>query len=125
MESEEDLEDEIKHSILEHRQSIKTLCYELCVKFDEKYASNQTMMDEEKMLRDKLKQLQIDKNKRVDEFKLISKQENELCTLLDMKRMDIKSVVPTETEMNALKSHIKELEKTKVFNDFCFCMSSL
>ncbi len=114
LESEEDLEEDIRNNIDQHRQNLKTLCHELCVQFDDKFATNCTMMDEEKALRDKLKDLQFEKNKRVEECNRVSKIEAELCELLDAKPMTIISAVPKESEMNALKAYVKKLEKMRV-----------
>ena len=120
LESEEDLEEEIRSNIQDHRQNIRSLCIELGNKLDEKYATGCTMLDEEKLLRDRVKQLQNEKTKRLDEFKQFSAKENSLCELLKQKKTNIKSSVPTESEIDALKTYIKELEKIKVscFNFF-------
>ena len=72
------------------------------------------MLDEEKMLRDRFKQLQNEKKIRLEQFNGLSSKECELCEQLKLKETDIKSSVPTESELELLKNRIKELELLKV-----------
>jgi hypothetical protein len=101
-------------SIQDHRQTIRSICFELGIKYDDKFANGNTMIDEEKLLRERVKQLQNEKIKRLDEHKILASRENDLCERLDEKKTFIKSIVPTENEIEALKCHIKELEKLQV-----------
>ena len=120
MESEEDLEETIDQNIKEHRASVRTMCHELCLKYDEKWSCDgHSMLDDEKKLREKVKQLQEEKKRRLDEYNILSTQEHELCVILKGKQIEIKSTVPTESEMDALRQHIKELGKIKVVGLCC------
>lgn len=115
-ESEEELEENISVKIKENRLNIRTICIELGNKNDEKFATGVSMLDEEKLLRERLSKLQQEKTKRLEEYKQYSSIESTLCERLKQKKTSIKTSVPTESEIEALKSYIKELEKMKVRN---------
>jgi hypothetical protein len=115
MESEQDLEENILESIEQNKLQIKEMCIELHLKYDDLKVFNQTqkltILEEDELLRVEHKRLQEQKKKRLDQFKQLSKIEGELCSKLGMKKLDIRSIVPTEQELNNLDKHIKELEK--------------
>jgi hypothetical protein len=112
--SEQELEKDMKKTIEERRHAIKTISHELCFQFDDKFATDCNILDQVNGLRDKLINLQMEKKKRIEEYQRFSEQEQELCDLLGMNTIDIISAVPKESEMNALKAYIKKLEKLKV-----------
>ena len=119
MESEQDLEEKILESIEQNKLQIKEMCIELHLKYDELKVFNQkqklTILEEDELLRVEHKKLQEQKKKRLDQFKQLSKIENELCSKLGMRKLDIRSIVPTEQELNNLDRHIKDLDK--VYNE--------
>ena len=114
LESEDDLEQKIREAINDNRLNIRTLCNELSIKNDDKLGTELSMLDEEKLLRDKFKQLQLEKNTRLDEYEKFSELESALCDKLKQKKTTINRSVPTEAEIESLKSSVKDLEKLKV-----------
>ena len=120
LESEDELEQKISQSIIDNRLNIRTLCIELGNKFDDKFATGMSMLDEEKILRDRYKQLQEEKKTRLDEYEKLSKTESALCEQLKQKKTIIKTSVPTEVEIESLKIYVRDLDKLKVSLNFCF-----
>ena len=120
LESEDELEQKISQSIIDNRLNIRTLCIELGNKFDDKFATGMSMLDEEKILRDRYKQLQEEKKTRLDEYEKLSKTESALCEQLKQKKTIIKTSVPTEVEIESLKIYVRDLDKLKVSLNLCF-----
>ena len=120
LESEDELEQKISQSIIDNRLNIRTLCIELGNKFDDKFATGMSMLDEEKILRDRYKQLQEEKKTRLDEYEKLSKTESALCEQLKQKKTIIKTSVPNEVEIESLKIYVRDLDKLKVSLNLCF-----
>lgn len=114
--NEEELEQNILASIDNCKLQIKEMCNQLHLKYDELIKplitkKNLSMLEEEELLRSENKKLQEKKKKRMDQLKVFTKTEAELCEKLVLKKTHITSVVPTEQELQSLEKRIKELEQ--------------
>lgn len=107
---EEDLEDSIKERVKENRAQMRALCFELALKHDDKFAKGLTMLDEEKTLRERVRILHTEKKKRLDEFKVLAVHEKAMCDRLKLKETELKTNVPTETEIEKLRQRNTDLE---------------
>lgn len=109
--AEEELEEKICESIKTNRFTIRNLCIDLNLKYDDDYAKGKTMLEEDKMLSDLKKQYQSIKTERLEHLKELVYKEHQLCEQLKTRETIIKSKVPSDTELDGLKSRIKELEE--------------
>jgi protein regulator of cytokinesis 1 len=115
IESEEELEEKIIHSIEQQLATIKEHCFELQIRFDDlkqlKTLSEMTIIDQDELLRKEAKNLHEEKKKRMNEYRKLIQNENELCEKLRMKKSDMKSHVPSESEIKSLETRIHDLQE--------------
>jgi hypothetical protein len=116
LDAENDLEDDILRSIDEQHADIKDICMEMHLKYEELPAIKQikqqmpSILLQDEMLRNELKRLSEHKNKRLEALKKLTKAEAELCSKLGLKKSEIRSIVPSEAELNSLDKRIKDLD---------------
>lgn len=120
--NELELKEQIETSIEKQKKQINEICYELQRGFEElkslKTLESLPMLEKDDLLRKELKRLQAEKQKRLDEHKKLTDQEDELCEKLNEPRLIIKKAssssrhtVPSEAELSALSAHIIDLNK--------------
>ncbi|CAI9558964.1 unnamed protein product [Staurois parvus] len=110
---EMEMKDRIEKSIQLCRKEIKTLCYELSLE-EYKMDESLTILQIERDLRVRLELLMKHKNERLEELKLLQKDDQELCSDLCVTPYYIPSgSIPSHKQLEELKEHIKVQSEEK------------
>ncbi|XP_066502442.1 protein regulator of cytokinesis 1 [Hoplias malabaricus] len=110
---EESLRHRIKASIITTQKQLDTLCLELSVE-PYKLEENLTVLQMEKDLRCRLETLQKEKVERLRELNDLRQQDEELCVTLCATPYYIPSgSMPSHTQLQELREHIKKLSEEK------------
>ncbi|XP_062867806.1 protein regulator of cytokinesis 1 [Trichomycterus rosablanca] len=110
---EESLRHRIRTSIITTQKQLETLCLELSM---EPYKSEEelTVLQIEKNLRCRLETLQKEKNERLRELNDLRREDEELCVTLCVTPYYIPSAtMPSRTQLQELRAHIKQLSEEK------------
>ncbi|XP_063775590.1 protein regulator of cytokinesis 1-like isoform X2 [Pseudophryne corroboree] len=104
---EMEMKDRIEKSIQFCRKEIKTLCHDLSVD-DYMAEEGMTILQIERDLRVRLELLMKEKNKRLEELRLLQQEDQELCSDLCVTPYYIPSgSIPSHRQLEELKEHIK------------------
>jgi hypothetical protein len=118
VDAEADLEDQILENIEGQRTALQNLCFDLQLRYDDQKSArsgdSMTILELDQCLRGEIERLNVEKRKRLDEFKQLSAIEGELCDKLVMKKTELRLNIPSESDITALRARCKELEKLKV-----------
>ncbi|TSX03300.1 Sulfate anion transporter 1 [Bagarius yarrelli] len=110
---EETLRHSIKTSIITTRKQLETLCLELSLE-PYKVEEDLTVLQLEKNLRCRLEALQKEKSERLRELNDLMHQDEELCVTLCVTPYYIPTgSMPSQTQLQELREHIKQLSKEK------------
>ncbi|XP_072518026.1 protein regulator of cytokinesis 1 isoform X2 [Salminus brasiliensis] len=110
---EESLRHRIKTSIITTQKQLETLCLELSME-SYKVEEDLTVLQMEKNLRCRLETLQKEKNERLRELNNLRQQDEELCVTLCATPYYIPSgSMPSQTQLQELREHIKNLSEEK------------
>ncbi|XP_075059981.1 protein regulator of cytokinesis 1-like isoform X2 [Mixophyes fleayi] len=110
---EMEMKERIEKSIQVCRREIKALCHDLSVD-DYKAEESMTILQVERDLRVRLELLMKEKNKRLEELKLLQQKDQELCSDLCVTPYYIPSgSIPSHRQLEELKDHIKVQSEEK------------
>ena len=127
---------DILERIIYQNKILKNLCYELELSYDDQvpiqWANSMTILELDQYLDDEIERLKVKMRKRLAEFHQLRKVESELCYKLVMETTEFQPIIPSESDISALRARCKELERLeakrrcemKHIQDECMALSN-
>ena len=130
-----EVQDILKRIIYQNKR-LKNLCSDLQLSYDDKisiqWANSMTILELDQYLGDEIERMNVKMRKRLAEFHQLLKVESELCYNLVMENTKFQPIIPSQSDISALRTRCKELERLeakrrcemKHIQDECMALSN-